>query len=70
MAAAEVGQLKFADWPNISDAHAGCNIYSCLSIDQWHQLLMGLCKDHTWEWVFSFLKDIYSHENGLDLIDQ
>jgi len=69
-AAEEVGLWKFADCPNFADAHAGCNIYSCMNVDRLHQLLKGLFKDHTWEWIVSFLKDIYGQEKGLDLIDE
>jgi len=61
---------KFADCPNFADAHAGCNIVSCMNVDQLHQLRKGLIKDHTWEWIVSFLKDIYGQEKGLDLIDE
>jgi hypothetical protein len=35
-----------------------------------HQLLKGLFKDHSWEWIVSFLKDIYGQEKGLDLVDE
>jgi hypothetical protein len=69
-AAEEVGLRKFADCPYFADAHAGCNIYSCLNVDRLHQLLKSLFKDHTWEWIVSFLKDIYDQEMGLDLIDK
>jgi len=37
--------------------------------DWLHLLLKGLFKDHTWEWIVSFLKYIYCTEKGLDLID-
>ena len=69
-AAEEVVLWKFANCPNFADAHAGCNIYSCMNVDRLHQLLKGLFKDHTWEWIVSFLKDIYGQEKGLDLIDE
>jgi hypothetical protein len=69
-AAEELGLSKFADCPNFADAHAGCNIYSCMNVDWLHQLPKGLFKDHTWEWIVSFLKDIYGQEKGLDLIDE
>jgi hypothetical protein len=69
-AAEEVGLWKFADCPNFANAHAGFNIYSCMNVDWLHQLLKGLFKDHTWEWIVSFLKDIYGQEKGLDLIDE
>ena len=69
-AAAEVGLWKFADCPNFADAHAGCNIYSCMNVDHLHQLLKGLFIDPNWEWIVSFLKDIYGHKKGLDLIDE
>jgi len=69
-AAEEVGLWKFADCPNFADAPAGCNIYSCMNVDRLHQLLKGLLKDHTWEWIVSFLKDIYGQEKGLDLIEE
>jgi len=69
-AAEEVGLWKFADCPNFADAHAGCNIYSCMNVDWLHQLLKGLSKDHTWEWIVSFLKDNDGQEKGLDLIDE
>jgi hypothetical protein len=70
MAAEEVGLWKFADCPNFPDTHVGCNIYSCMNVDQLHQLLKGLFEDHTWEWIVGFLKDIYGQEKGLDLIDE
>jgi hypothetical protein len=41
-----------------------------MNVDRLHQLLKGLFKDHTWEWIVSFLKDIYCQEKGLDLIDE
>jgi len=41
-----------------------------MNVDQLHQLLKGLFKDHTWEWIVSFLKGIYGQEKGLDLIDE
>ena len=41
-----------------------------MNVDRLHQLLKGLFKDHTWEWMVSFLKDIYGQEKGLDLIDE
>jgi hypothetical protein len=69
-AAEEVALWKFADCAHFADAHAGCNIYSCMNVDWLHQLLKGLCKDHTWEWIVSFLKEMYGKEKGLDLIDE
>jgi len=69
-AAEEVWLWEFADCPNFADAHAGCNIYSCMNVDRLHQLLKGLFEDHTWEWNVGFLKDSYGQENGLDLIDE
>jgi hypothetical protein len=69
-AAEEVGLWKFADCPNFADAHSGSNIYSCMHVDRLHQLLKGLCKYHTWEWIVSFLKDIYGQERDLDLTDE
>ncbi|KAF8249093.1 hypothetical protein K440DRAFT_544549 [Wilcoxina mikolae CBS 423.85] len=38
--------------------------------DQLHQLLKGIFKDHTWEWMLHFLKDIYGAEKTLELIDE
>jgi len=70
MAAEAVWLWKFACCPHLPDAHAGCNIYSCMNVDWLHQLLKGLFKDHTWEWIVSFLKDIYGQEKSLDLIDE
>jgi len=62
MAAEEMGLWKFADCPHFTDAHAGCNIYSCMNIAWLHQLLKGLFKDHTWDWIVGFLKDIYGQD--------
>jgi len=59
MAAEEVGLWKFANCPNFADAHAGCDTYSCMNVDRLHQPLMDLFKNHTWEWIVCFLKDIY-----------
>jgi len=70
MAAKEVGLWKFADCPNFANAHACCNLHSCMNVDWLHQLPNGLFKDHTWEWIVGFLKDIYGQEKGLDLIDE
>jgi hypothetical protein len=69
-AAMEVGLWKFADFPNFADAHADCDIYSCMNVDLLHLLLKGLFKDHTWEWIVSFLKDINGQEKDLDVIDE
>jgi hypothetical protein len=69
-AESEVGLWKIADCPNFADADVGGNIYSCMNVDQLHQLLKGLFKDHTWEWIVGFLKDTYGQEKGLDLIDE
>jgi len=41
-----------------------------MDVDRLHQLLKGLFKDHTWEWIVSFLKDIYGQGKGLNLIDE
>jgi len=41
-----------------------------MNVDLLHQLLKGLFKDHSWEWIVSFLIDIYGQEKGLDLIDE
>jgi hypothetical protein len=60
----EVGLWKFADCPNFADAHTGCNIDSSINVYWLHQPLNGLFKDHTWEWIVGFLKDIYGQENG------
>ena len=59
----------FADCPHFADALPGCNIYSCVNVDWLRQLLNGLFNDHTWEWIVSFLKDIYGQEKSLDLRD-
>jgi hypothetical protein len=56
--------------PNFTNAHAGCIIYSCMIVDRLHQLPKVLFTHHTWEWIVSFLKDIYGQEKGLDLIDE
>jgi len=69
-AAEEAWLWKFAECPNFADAHAGCNTYSCMNVDRLHQLLKGLFKDHTWEWIDGFLKAICGQEKGLDLIDE
>jgi len=45
-------------------------MYGCMNIEQLHQLLNGPFKNHTWEWIVGLLKDIYSQEKGLDLIDK
>lgn len=66
----EVGLGKFTDCPNCTDAHAGCNWYSCLNIDQLHQLLKGWFKDHTRKWIVVSLETIYGQENGLELLDE
>jgi len=47
-AAAEVGLWKFAEGTNFANAHAGFDIYDCMNVDRWHQLLNGLLKDYTW----------------------
>jgi hypothetical protein len=36
MAAEELGLGKFADCANFADAHASCNIYSCMNVDWLH----------------------------------
>jgi len=41
-----------------------------MNVDRLHQLLKGSFKDHTWEWIVGFLKDICGQEKGLDLIDE
>ena len=41
-----------------------------MNVDRLHQLLKGLFKDYTWEWIVSFLKDIYGLEKSLDLRDE
>jgi hypothetical protein len=41
-----------------------------MNVDRLHQLLKGFCNDHTWEWIVSFLEDIYGQEKGFDLIDE
>jgi hypothetical protein len=41
-----------------------------MNVDRLHQLLKCIFKDHTSEWIVSFLKDIYGQEKGLDLIDE
>jgi hypothetical protein len=65
-----VGLWKFENCRNFADALAGCNIYASMNIDQLHQLLKGILKDHTWEWMVDFLKDIYGTEKALKLIDE
>jgi len=57
-----VGLGKFANYPNFTDPQAGCNKYSCMNIDQLHQLLKGLLKDHTWKWTDGYLKNICGQE--------
>ncbi|KAF8243608.1 hypothetical protein K440DRAFT_510650, partial [Wilcoxina mikolae CBS 423.85] len=46
------------------------NIYASMNVDRLHQLLKGVFKDHTWEWMVDFLKDIYGAEKALKLIDE
>ncbi|KAF8244558.1 hypothetical protein K440DRAFT_507416, partial [Wilcoxina mikolae CBS 423.85] len=46
------------------------NIYASMNVDRLHQLLKGIFKDHTWEWMVDFLKDIYGAEKALELIDE
>jgi len=70
MAAAEVGLWKIAYCPNFADAHAGCNIVSCMNVNWLHHLMKGLFQDHSREWIVGFLKDILGQENDLDLIDE
>jgi len=41
-----------------------------MSVDLLHQLLEGLFKDHTREWIVGFLNDIYGQEKGVDLIGE
>ncbi|KAF8247199.1 hypothetical protein K440DRAFT_551742 [Wilcoxina mikolae CBS 423.85] len=69
-AANDVGLWKFENCPNLADAHADCNIYTSMNVDRLHQLLKGVFKDHTWEWMVDFLKDIYGAEKALELIDE
>ncbi|KAF8241226.1 hypothetical protein K440DRAFT_574364, partial [Wilcoxina mikolae CBS 423.85] len=69
-AANDVGLWKFENCPNFADAHAGCNIYASMNVDRLHQFLKGVFKDHTWEWMVDFLKDIYGAEKALELIDE
>ncbi|KAF8253551.1 hypothetical protein K440DRAFT_533531, partial [Wilcoxina mikolae CBS 423.85] len=69
-AANDVGLWKFENCPNFADANAGCNIYVSMNIDRLHQLLKGVFKDHTWEWMVDFLQDIYGAEKALKLIDE
>jgi len=58
MAPGEVGEWKIADCPNLADGCECCSIYSCMNVEQLHQLLQGLFQDHTWEWIVDILKDI------------
>ncbi|KAF8241535.1 hypothetical protein K440DRAFT_570007 [Wilcoxina mikolae CBS 423.85] len=69
-AANDVGLWKFENCPIFADAHADCNIYASMNVDQLHQLLKGVFKYHTWEWMVDFLKDIYGAEKALELIDE
>jgi len=70
IAAEEVGRWTFADWPNCAHANQCCDIYWCMSVDWLHQLLKGLFRDHTWEWIGGFLNDIYGQKMGMNQIDE
>jgi len=70
IAVVEAGLGKFADCSNVANTHAGCNIYRWMNVDQLHRLLMGSFEDRTWNCIISGLKDIYSQEKGLDIIDE
>jgi len=41
-----------------------------MNIDWLHRLLKGLFKDHTSEWILSFLQDSQGQEKGFNLIDK
>ncbi|KAF8245054.1 hypothetical protein K440DRAFT_556748 [Wilcoxina mikolae CBS 423.85] len=69
-AANDVGLWKFENCPNFANAHAGCNINTSMNVDRLDQLLKDVFKDHTWEWMVDFLKDIYGAEKALELIDE
>ncbi|KAF8241847.1 hypothetical protein K440DRAFT_504277, partial [Wilcoxina mikolae CBS 423.85] len=46
------------------------NIYASIKVIQLHQLLNGVFKDHTWDWIIDFLKHKYDAEKALELIDE
>ncbi|KAF8251312.1 hypothetical protein K440DRAFT_515952, partial [Wilcoxina mikolae CBS 423.85] len=47
-----------------------CNIYASMNVNRLHQLLKGVFKYHTLEWMVDFLEDIYDAEKTLGLIDE
>ena len=65
-----MGLWKFENCPIFADAYVGCNIYASMNVDQLHQLLKGVFKDHIWEWMVAFLKHIYGTKKALELIDE
>ncbi|KAF8245028.1 hypothetical protein K440DRAFT_504296, partial [Wilcoxina mikolae CBS 423.85] len=46
------------------------NIYVSMNVDRLLQLLKGVLKDHMWEWMVDFLKDLYGAEKALEVIKE